>query len=81
MTGLVPKPTQEQRILGVLQRQPGQWISGRFFLQTMMLSQYHARIWELQRKGHPIEASKEKDEFGFKSYRITLSGQSELQLP
>lgn len=70
MEKFIEKPTQEQRILKVFQERPGEWINGRFFLQTMLLSQYHARIWGLQKKGHKIEASDTTDEFGFKSYRL-----------
>jgi len=62
--------TQREKVLEVLENANGKWVSGRYFLQTLMLSQYHARIWELQREGYLIEASSKKDEFGFKSYRI-----------
>ena len=62
--------TQEQRILEYLQGVAGKWVSGRHFIQTMMISQTHARIWSLQQKGYEIEASDFKDEFGFKSYRL-----------
>ena len=64
------KPTQESRVLEVLTNAKGDWVNGRYFLHTMFLSQYHARIFGLQKKGYPIEASKERDEFGFCSYRI-----------
>ena len=65
------KPNQCKRILTVLREAKGKWISGRYFLQTMLISQYHSRIFELQDDGYFIEASKEVDEFGFKSYRLT----------
>lgn len=64
------KLTQEQRVLQALIDAKGDWVNGRYFLQTMMLSQYHARIWGLQRKGHTIEASPNTDQYGFKSYRL-----------
>ena len=66
------KPTQCDRVLAVLQNANGAggWVNGRYFLQTMLISQYHARIFQLQEDGHDIEASDFTDEFGFKSYRI-----------
>lgn len=64
------KPTQEQRILEALTDAKGAWINGQYFLRTMMLSQYHARIHSLQKKGYPIFASDFTDDFGFKSYRL-----------
>jgi hypothetical protein len=45
-------------------------VSGTYFLRTLYLSQFHARIFELQEEGHRIEASDFKDEHGFKSYRL-----------
>lgn len=71
MEKLIEKPTQCNRILAVLKRADGEWVSGRHFLLGMLLSQYHARIFELQKKGHKIEASDFTDEYGYKSYRIT----------
>jgi len=64
------KPTQESRVLEVLTNAKGDYVSGQYFLHTMLLSQYHARIWALQKKGYPIEASDFTDSFGFKSYRL-----------
>lgn len=66
----IKKPTQEQRILKVLEDNLGKFVSGRYFLQTMMISQFHARIFSLQEKGYKIVASVETDEFGFKSYKL-----------
>lgn len=63
-------PTQADRILAVLQEHIGEWTNGRYFIQTMMISQAHTRIFELQRKGYKVEASDFKDEYGFKSYRL-----------
>ena len=65
-----PNESQEQRILNVLVSANGQWVSGQYFLRDMMLSQYHARIFGLQKKGHAVEASNFTDSFGFKSYRL-----------
>ncbi len=67
--------TQAEKVLKVLQDANGSWINGRYFLHTMYLSQYHARIWDLQQKGHKIEASTERDEFGFVSYRLITEPQ------
>lgn len=69
---LIEKPTQEARVLKVLQEANGKYVNGRYFLQTMLLSQYHARIFGLQRKGYKIEASNDTDSFGFKSYRLAI---------
>jgi hypothetical protein len=68
--GLIKKETQTTKILKVLQEANGGWICGSFFLHEMYLSQYHARIWELQKQGYKIEVSDFKDENGFKSYRL-----------
>lgn len=64
------KITQADRILKVLKDANGEWVNGQYFLREMMLSQYHARIWDCQQKGHKIEASDFTDDFGFKSYRL-----------
>lgn len=70
MTTLEKKPTQCQKVLKVLEEAGGAWVSGQYFLRNLYLSQYHARIFELQRQGYEIESSDEKDEVGFKSYRL-----------
>ena len=72
--------TQREKVLDALQAHRGEWISGRFFLRNLFLSQYHARIFELQREGHKIEASEFKDDFGFKSYKLLLEDPSQLSL-
>ena len=64
------KPTQEQKILSVLQANGNEWTNGQYFCRIMGLTQYHARIWGLIQKGYPIEASDFTDEFSFKSYRL-----------
>lgn len=66
----IPKKTQERRILDVLERNIGKWVSGEYFLREMLLSQYHARIWGLQKKGCHIVASEFTSEHGFKSYKL-----------
>ncbi len=70
MTGLKEKPTQEGKILKVLEKADGEYVNGRYFLQTMMISQFHARIFSLQEKGYKIEASGDVCQYGFKSYRL-----------
>ena len=62
--------TQAQRILEALKNAKGEWVNGRYFNNTMMVSQYHTRIHELQKRGHNVEASGFTDEYGFKSYRL-----------
>jgi biotin operon repressor len=67
---LQSKPSQCERILKVLQDANGQWVSGAYFIQTMLISQTHARIFQLQKEGHNIEASEHKNEHNFKYYRL-----------
>jgi hypothetical protein len=70
------RPTQADRILAVLRERrladgpDGGWVNGQCFLREIMLSQYHARIWDLERRGIRIEHSTEKDPWGFLSYRL-----------
>lgn len=70
--------TQSERVLKALQDAQGEWVSGTHFLRNLYLSQYHARIFELQRKGYRIEASDFTDEHGFKSYRLPVELQPTL---
>jgi hypothetical protein len=76
MPGNIPNPSQERRVLQVLQEAQGQWINGQYFLRVMMLSQYHRAIWNLQhrreRYGYDgeIQTSDFTDEHGFRSYRL-----------
>lgn len=65
-----PKPSQATRILAVLKHAKGKWVNGRKFLQEMMITQAHARLHELERKGYKIEHSEFRDAHGFKSYRL-----------
>jgi hypothetical protein len=65
-----PKPSQQQRILQTFLEKPGEWINGRFFNDTLHITQFHSRIHELQRKGHDIQASTFKDDYGFIYYRL-----------
>jgi len=70
--------TQQEKVLKALEDAKGAWVSGRYFLRELYLSQYHARIFELQDKGHKIEASEFTDEHGFKSYRLIVEEQPPL---
>ncbi len=63
--------SQKDRILQALLRAEGDWINGQYFLRTLYLSQFHARIKELEDDHHwPIEHSEFKDEHLFISYRL-----------
>lgn len=66
----VKSPSQEQRILEVLEKHSNEWVSGQHFVRTMMITQYHARIFSLQKKGYKIYPSDFTDEWGFKSYKL-----------
>lgn len=70
MSHLIQKPTQKARVLEALEKADGDWVNGQYFLRTLLLSQFHARIKELEEEGVEIEHSEFKDEFGFKSYRL-----------
>lgn len=83
MSTFISNPTQAERILAELQKANGGWISGRFFGQNMMISQFHRAIWELQNKRDryqydgEIESSDFRDEYDFVYYRLT---QPDVQL-
>jgi hypothetical protein len=72
------KPTQCGKVLKALEDAQGQWVNGQYFLRTLLLSQFHARIKELQMEGYKIEASDFKDDFGFKSYRLVRNNLFDL---
>ena len=75
---LIEKPSQAGRIIKVLLDNEGEWVSARKFIQEMMISQSHARIFSLENDdqwknkylGYQIEHSPFVDLHGFKSYRI-----------
>lgn len=73
----MPKIPQKERILEALRKADGAFVSGRYFGQTMMISQFHSRIWELQDEGYDIIASETTDQYGFKSYKLA-EGQLKL---
>jgi hypothetical protein len=84
------KPTQQQRILAVLQslqsgdhhipdeylrrHKSGDGISARYFKQALLVSECNGRISELRSKGYDIETSKQKDKFGFAYHRLKPEG-------
>ena len=75
--------TQKDIIFEALVEANGGWVSGQHFLRKLYLSQYHARIFELQRELKDkdigeIEASDFTDSYGFKSYRLILNRQPAL---
>jgi len=64
------KPTQEVRILKILQEARGNWVDGMTFLRlNPPITQYHARIWGLQKKGYIIEGRFISDK-NWKEYRL-----------
>lgn len=73
MAQLINMTTQRGKILNVLQNASGEWVNGRYFGRTMMITQYHTRIHELQKMGYEIEPSDFTDEYGFKSYRLVTA--------
>ncbi len=80
------KATQAERVLLALQTANGNWVGGQYFLREMFLSQYHARLWELQHNKEKysyegiIEASPFTDEFGFRAYRLRVEPKQEALL-
>ena len=64
--------TQCEKVLNTLENHRGEWVSGEYFLRTLFLSQYHARIKELEEKGVKVEHSDFTNDYGFKSYRLPL---------
>ena len=49
------KLTQRERVLKTLREADGGWVDGMIFLNgNPPITQFHARIWELQREGYRI---------------------------
>ena len=68
----IEKQTQEQRVLEILEKASGQWVDGMIFLRLESpITQYHARIWGLQKKGHVIEG-RFKEGKNWKEYKLML---------
>jgi len=74
------KSTQKQKVLEALQKAEGDWVNGQFFLRNLFLSQFHTRIFELQKEGYKIEASNFTDNHGFKSYKLLQDEPIQQQL-
>lgn len=74
MEPIFPKEgTQPARMLKVLLDAEGGWINKQYFVREMYLTQAGFVIHTLENKYHwPIEHSDFTDEWGFKSYRITI---------
>lgn len=68
----MPKgPTQKERILEILRQAKGEWVCGQYFNDPpVRISQFHTRIFELQRLGYVIESSTFTNQYGFKSYKL-----------
>jgi hypothetical protein len=87
---MTAKPTQQQRILAVLQslqsadhtipeeyirrHKTGDGVSARYFKQVLLVSECNGRISELRSKGIDVETSKEKDQYGFAYHRLKPEG-------
>lgn len=72
--------TQPHKVLKALLDAQGEWVNGQVFLRELYLSQYHARIKDLEDKfgwKDVLEHSKFTDQWGYKSYRI----RSQVPLP
>jgi len=82
----IPDGTQQTKILKVLEfvrdgslqlpdeyvrRHPsGNGVSARYFKQVLLISEVNGRISELRAKGHNIETSVERDQWGFSYHRL-----------
>jgi len=72
--------TQKEIVLDTLRDAKGEWISGMDFLRMVpAITQFHARIWELQREGYKIEGKYINDN-NWKYYRL-ISEPSKLPSP
>lgn len=72
--GFHNKPTQESRILAVLESAKlfntnDGWVSGLHFQNELFIMQYHARIFGLQKKGYIIKGEFRGDDI-VKSYKL-----------
>ena len=55
----------------------GDGVSTRYFKQVMLISEVNGRISELRGKGHEIETSAERDEYGFAYHRLRPAQKAE----
>ena len=75
MDGYIENKTQEERVLEVLSS--GQWVDGMTFLRLANpITQFHARIWGLQKKGHAIEGRTIEGK-NWKEYRLRVEPRQE----
>jgi hypothetical protein len=52
----IANPTQKKRVLEILEQANGRWVDGMSFLRLdSPITQYHARIFDLQEEGFQIE--------------------------
>lgn len=66
------RPTQENIVLKILKENQGRWVDGMLFLNLdRPITQYHARIWGLQKKGYQIEGQFIEGK-NWKEYRLNL---------
>ncbi len=69
-SGYIEKPTQEKRVLEILRAAHGQPVDGMVFYNLERpITQYHARIWSLQKKGFKIEPV-ELEGKNWKAYKL-----------
>lgn len=59
---------QQRKVLNILAS--GRWVSSSEFIHQHYLSQFHARIKELEEKGYTIQHSDFTDEHKYKSYKL-----------
>lgn len=72
----IENKTQEERILEILKE--GEWIDGMSFLSLEKpITQFHARIWGLQKKGYNIEGRWVIGK-GWKEYRLINEVKQEI---
>ena len=78
-TGYQHRPKQEDRILTILTMANG-WVDGMTFLNLESpITQYHARIWGLQKKGYQIEGRFVEGK-NWKEYKLVLEPKQESLL-
>lgn len=72
MEKLIHKETQCNRVLEILQNANGKWVDGMTFLRLdHPITQYHARMFELEEQGYKIE-SRFIEGKNWKEYRLPL---------
>ena len=72
------KTTQKERVLQILRDANGGYVDGiKVFLHQEYISQFHARIKELQGEGYDIKGQRVAGE-NWKEYRLLEQGQAQL---